>query len=65
MTPLLLAILVFAGAAILTVLGSIRLAGLGDVLADRTGWGEAIFGAPVLRHLHLAERHRHDRRLRR
>ena len=45
MTPLLLAILVFAGAALITVLGSIRLAGLGDVLADRTGWGEAIFGA--------------------
>jgi cation:H+ antiporter len=45
MTPLLLATLVFAAAAILTILGSIRLAGLGDVLADRTGWGEAIFGA--------------------
>ena len=45
MTPLLLAALVFAGAAVVTVLGSIRLAGLGDVLADRTGWGEAIFGA--------------------
>ena len=45
MTPLLAATLVFAGAAVVTVLGSIRLAGLGDVLADRTGWGEAIFGA--------------------
>ena len=45
MTPLLLAALVFAGAAVVTVLGSIRLAVLGDVLADRTGWGEAIFGA--------------------
>ncbi|MBE1874122.1 sodium:calcium antiporter [Myceligenerans pegani] len=45
MTPLLLATLVFAGAALVTVWGSIRLAGLGDVLADRTGWGEAIFGA--------------------
>lgn len=45
MTPLLAATLVFAGAAVVTVLGSIRLAGLGDALADRTGWGEAIFGA--------------------
>lgn len=45
MTPLLLAILLFAGAAVITVLGSVRLAGLGDVLADRTGWGEAVFGA--------------------
>ena len=36
---------VFAGAAALTVAGAIRMAGLGDTLADRTGWGEAIFGA--------------------
>jgi len=28
-----------------TVVGSVRLATLGDVLADRTGWGEALFGA--------------------
>lgn len=34
---------VLAGA--LTVVCSVRLAGLGDVLADRTGWGEALFGA--------------------
>lgn len=26
-------------------MGSVRLATLGDVLADRTGWGEALFGA--------------------
>ena len=44
-SPLLLAAVVFAGAAVVTVLGSIRLAGLGDVLADRTRWGEAVFGA--------------------
>ncbi|OEV08231.1 cation transporter [Streptomyces nanshensis] len=35
--------LLSAGA--LTVLSSVRLATLGDVLADRTGWGEAVFGA--------------------
>lgn len=29
----------------LTVVCGVRLAGLGDVLADRTGWGEALFGA--------------------
>ncbi|WP_245929051.1 hypothetical protein [Murinocardiopsis flavida] len=32
-------------AAAATVVGSVRMAGLGDVLADRTGWGEAVFGA--------------------
>jgi hypothetical protein len=37
MTPPLLAILVFAGAALITVLGSIRLAGLGDVLNGAIG----------------------------
>lgn len=37
------AALVLAGA--LTVVCSVRLAALGDVLADRTGWGEAVFGA--------------------
>jgi cation:H+ antiporter len=36
--------LVFALAGVVTVAGSIRLVGLGDVLADRTGWGEALFG---------------------
>lgn len=37
-------LLVFAVAGLITVLGSIRLVALGDALADRTGWGEAIFG---------------------
>ncbi|MDK1349227.1 cation transporter, partial [Streptomyces sp. 378] len=32
-------------ATAVTVVCSIRLAGLGDTLADRTGWGEALFGA--------------------
>ncbi|MFF5986613.1 sodium:calcium antiporter [Prauserella flavalba] len=36
---------VFAAAAVVTVLCSVRLAALGDALADRTGWGEALFGA--------------------
>ncbi|PZG00774.1 sodium:calcium antiporter [Micromonospora deserti] len=40
--PWSVAVFVLAGAA--TVAGSIRLAGLGDALADRTGWGEALFG---------------------
>ncbi|WP_088997844.1 sodium:calcium antiporter [Micromonospora echinaurantiaca] len=35
---------VFVLAGVVTVAGSIRLAGLGDALADRTGWGEALFG---------------------
>lgn len=43
--PLGLAIIAFAVAAALTVLCSIRMASLGDALADRTGWGEALFGA--------------------
>ncbi|GAA2411342.1 cation transporter [Streptomyces glaucosporus] len=38
-------IAVFALAAAVTVVCSARLATLGDVLADRTGWGEALFGA--------------------
>ncbi|WP_431782146.1 sodium:calcium antiporter [Streptomyces chumphonensis] len=37
------ALFVLAGG--LTVVGSVRLAGVGDVLADRTGQGEALFGA--------------------
>jgi cation:H+ antiporter len=37
------AVFLVAGAA--TVVGSVRLVGLGDTLADRTGWGEALFGA--------------------
>ncbi|NJP31079.1 sodium:calcium antiporter [Micromonospora thermarum] len=36
---------VFGLAGALTVVGSIRLVTLGDTLADRTGWGEAFFGA--------------------
>jgi cation:H+ antiporter len=35
---------VFAVAGLVTVLGSIRLVALGDAVADRTGWGEAVFG---------------------
>ncbi|MEU8301219.1 cation transporter [Micromonospora sp. NPDC048909] len=42
--PLPWSIAVFALAGAITVAGSIRLAGLGDALADRTGWGEALFG---------------------
>lgn len=36
---------VFALAAVATVAGGIRLARAGDVLSDRTGLGEAVFGA--------------------
>lgn len=36
---------VFLLAAAMTVVGSVRLAALGDDLADHTGWGEALFGA--------------------
>lgn len=43
--PLGWSVALFVLAAAVTVLGSVRMAGLGDVLADRTGWGEAIFGA--------------------
>jgi cation:H+ antiporter len=35
----------FVIAALATVAGGVRLAHTGDVLADRTGWGEALFGA--------------------
>jgi cation:H+ antiporter len=35
----------FAVAALATIVGGIRLARTGDQLADRTGWGEALFGA--------------------
>ncbi|MEV4760807.1 cation transporter [Micromonospora sp. NPDC049559] len=35
---------VFAAAGLITILGSIRLVALGDALADRTRWGEAVFG---------------------
>ncbi|WP_199435066.1 sodium:calcium antiporter [Qaidamihabitans albus] len=43
--PLGWAVAFFLLAAVFTVVCSIRLAGLGDALADRTGWGEAFFGA--------------------
>ncbi len=43
--PLWLALLVLAGAALLTIVGGARLSALGDVLADRLGVGEALFGA--------------------
>jgi cation:H+ antiporter len=43
--PLWLAVVVFLAAGGVTVVCSIRLVGLGDTLADRTGWGEALFGA--------------------
>lgn len=39
------AVAVFVFGAALTVVCSVRLAGLGDALADHTGWGEAFFGA--------------------
>ncbi|MFJ1589308.1 sodium:calcium antiporter [Kitasatospora albolonga] len=43
--PLSWSIGVFLLATVITVVCSIRLAGVGDTLADRTGWGEALFGA--------------------
>lgn len=43
--PLGWAVAAFLVAGAVTVLSSVRLANLGDVLADRTGWGEALFGA--------------------
>lgn len=43
--PLTWSVGVFLVATAVTVVCSIRLAGLGDTLADRTGWGEALFGA--------------------
>lgn len=43
--PLGWAVAVFLLAGVISVAGAVRLAGLGDALADRTGWGEAFFGA--------------------
>ncbi|MEV2236783.1 cation transporter [Micromonospora sp. NPDC049891] len=43
--PLSWSIGLFLLAGTVTVLGSVRLVALGDTLADRTGWGEALFGA--------------------
>lgn len=42
--PVASSVAVFLLAAAVTVLGSVRLVALGDVLAERTGWGEAMFG---------------------
>ncbi|MEE1930201.1 cation transporter [Streptomyces sp. TRM 70351] len=43
--PLGWSLALFAVAGAVMVVASVRLAGLGDVLADRTGQGEALFGA--------------------
>lgn len=43
--PLPVSIIVFVTAGVLTVVGAVRMATLGDTLATRTGWGQAIFGA--------------------
>jgi cation:H+ antiporter len=45
-TPVLLAI--FAGAAVVILLGGLRLTGQADQIADRTGLGEAIVGGVLL-----------------
>ncbi|GGM72451.1 cation transporter [Longimycelium tulufanense] len=43
--PVAWSVAAFVLAGLLTVLCTVRLVGLGDALADRTGWGEAFFGA--------------------
>ncbi|WFE20087.1 cation transporter [Solwaraspora sp. WMMD937] len=43
--PVSWSIAAFAIAGVVTVAGGIRLVAVGDALADRTGWGEAVFGA--------------------
>lgn len=43
--PLGVSVGVFVLVAAVTVVASVRMVALGDVLADRTGWGEAVFGA--------------------
>ncbi|PDP89550.1 cation transporter [Glycomyces fuscus] len=43
--PLGWSLAVFVLVAAVTVVASVRMTSLGDVLADRTGWGEALFGA--------------------
>lgn len=43
--PLWIAIAAFVGASAVTVTGSVRMAYLSDTLAERTGWGGALFGA--------------------
>ena len=42
------ALLAFASGAGATVWGGVRLSTLGDILADRTRWGEALFGTVFL-----------------
>ena len=42
------ALLAFASGAAATVWGGVRLSALGDILADRTRWGEALFGTVLL-----------------
>lgn len=42
--PLAVGIAVFVAAAAAIALGGARLSSIGDTLADRTGWGEAVFG---------------------
>ena len=52
MTPdqwsLQVAVVAFTFGAAATVWGGVRLSTLGDILADRTGWGEALFGTVLL-----------------
>lgn len=43
--PVGLSAAVFVLAGVATVLCGVRLTGLGETLAERTGWGEALFGA--------------------
>ncbi|MFC9088792.1 MULTISPECIES: sodium:calcium antiporter [Nocardiopsis] len=43
--PLGWSVAIFVLVAAVTVVASVRMTSLGDVLADRTGWGEAVFGA--------------------
>lgn len=46
--PLYVWLACFAGAALVIGIAGIRMAGLADRLADRTGWGEAVMGGIVL-----------------
>lgn len=42
------AVAIFVVAAVLTLWGGVWLSALGDVVADRTGWGEAVVGTVAL-----------------